>query len=136
MALELRDKFFHFLVATAQFLVGHLIHLEDLLDALGLLLNSGSNKHDSSNFCSDADTLNALILYLLVYLICLVDSGLLQVESGGHFLDCTHALRNLLVLCGESGSVTPSRKLTRIHTLHLRVYTVIGKVRVEFAAYS
>jgi len=136
LALELRDKFFHFLVATAQFLVGHLIHLEDLLDALGLLLNSGSNKDDSSDFSSDADALDALILYLLVYLICLVDSGLLQVESGGHLLDCTHALRNLLVLCGESGSVTPSRKLTRIHTLHLRVYTVIGKVRVEFAAYS
>jgi hypothetical protein len=136
LALELRDKFFHFLVAAAQFLVGHLIYLEDLLDALGLLLNSGSNEDDGSNFSSDADALDALILYLLVYFICLVDSWLFQVESGGHLLDCAHALRNLLVLGGESRSVTPSRKLTRIHALHLRVYTVIGKVRVEFAAHS
>lgn len=136
LALELRDKLFDFLVAATQFLVGHLIHLEDLLDALGLLFNSGSNEDDSSNFSSDADALDALILYLLVYLICLVDSGLLQVESGGHLLDRAHPLRYLLVLGGESGSVTPSRKLTRIDTLHLRVYTVIGKVRVEFAAHS
>lgn len=136
LALELRDKFFHFLVAATEFLVGHLIHLEDLLDALGLLLDPGSDEDDSSDFGSDADTLDALILYLFVYLISLVDSGLLQVESGGHLLDCAHSLSNLLVLGGESGPVTPSGELTRIDTLHLGVYTVIGKVRVEFAAHS
>ena len=136
MALELRDKFFHFLVAATQFLVGHLIHLEDLLDALGLLLDPGSDEDDSSDFSSDADALDALVLYLLVYFISLVDSGLLQVESGGHLLDCAHALRDLLVLGRESGPVTPSGELTRIHALNLGVYTVIGKVRVEFAAYS
>ena len=136
MALELRDEFFHFLVAATQLLVGYLIHLEDLLDALGLLLDSGSNEDDSSNFSSDTDPFDALILYLLVYFICLVDSGLLQVESGGHLLNCAHALRYLLVLGRESGSVTPSGELTRIHALHLRVYTVIGKVRVEFPAHS
>jgi hypothetical protein len=125
LALELRDEFFHFLVAATQFLVGYLIHLEDLLDALGLLLDSGSNEDDSSNFSSDADPFDALILYLLVYLICLVYSWLLQVESGGHLLDCAHALRYLLVLGRKSGSVTPSGELTRIHALYLRVYTVI-----------
>ena len=136
MALELRDKLFHLLVTAAQFLVGHLIYLEDLLDALRLLLDSGRNKDDSSDFSSDADTLDAFILYLLVYLICFIDSWLLKVESGSHLLDCAHALRNLLVLGGESGSVTPSRKLTCIDTFDLSVYTVIGKVRVEFATHS
>jgi hypothetical protein len=116
--------------------VGHLIHLEDLLDALGLLLDPGSDEDDSGDFGSDADALDALILYLLVYLISLVDSGLLQVESGGHLLYSAHALRDLLVLGRESGPVTPSGELTRINALHLGVYTVIGKVRVEFAAHS
>jgi hypothetical protein len=47
---QLGDKLFHLLVAVAKLFVRNLVLLQNVLDGLRLVLESGSDEDDSGNF--------------------------------------------------------------------------------------
>lgn len=73
------------------------IHLEDLFNALGLLLKTGCNENYSGDLSRQTDSFYSFIFNLFINFVGFVQSRLFQVQALGHVLDSFHTLCNLFI---------------------------------------
>jgi hypothetical protein len=132
-----RDDLFDLLVAAAQLFGGGSSDFQDVLDVLGLVGLSGGNKYYSSNFpIAPLPLERPIVFHLRVQLHCLLDGGVLQVESRLDVSDQSESLDLLLVFGTLTRPVTPLLDLTCILSLHLSVDAKVSEERIKLASNS